>query len=153
VTRLLEDVEWAQWSNREIARQCQVSRQLVDNIRSEASGQNSQIDRKVERGGTGDDFMPWLVGLLDSGRERLKPHHIAAVLAAQQSVQSKGSTFDTPLVITAEDMDFHLDTTLTITAEELATPLVVSPDVAITAEDMDFHLDVDLFGESVVLGV
>ena len=151
--RLLDDAEWAQWSNVKIAKQCQVSEYMVRSMRPRVSAIESQIDHKVERGGTGDDFMPWLVGLLDSGRERLKPHHIAAVLAAQQSVQSKGSTFDTPLVITAEDMDFHLDTTLTITAEELATPLVVSPDVAITAEDMDFHLDVDLFGESVVLGV
>ena len=40
---------------------------------------------------TGDDFMPWLVGLLDSGRERLKPHHIAAVLAAHECRQAPGS--------------------------------------------------------------
>jgi hypothetical protein len=49
---LLKDEEWAQWSNREIARQCGVSHEFVANIRKQLSGNRSQIERKVKRGGT-----------------------------------------------------------------------------------------------------
>lgn len=54
VMTLLEDDEWSQWSNREIARRCGVSHQFVNSLRDEVSGNGCQIatERKVERGGT-----------------------------------------------------------------------------------------------------
>lgn len=57
VTTLLLDEEWCQWSDRAIARQCQVSTPLVGKLRQELSSQsickNLQIDsdsRTVKRG-------------------------------------------------------------------------------------------------------
>jgi hypothetical protein len=48
---LLGDAEWSQWSDREIARRCQVHHDLVSQLRRRASGQNRQIEkRKVRRG-------------------------------------------------------------------------------------------------------
>lgn len=57
VMLLLEDDEWKLWSNREIARRCTVSYQLVNDIRKELSLSDSgcqieQQERKVERNGT-----------------------------------------------------------------------------------------------------
>ncbi|MBX3053444.1 MAG: hypothetical protein KF753_18355 [Caldilineaceae bacterium] len=53
VTRLLLDEEWGKWSDREIARQAQVSNRFVTNLRNELSVNGSQIDeRKVTRNGT-----------------------------------------------------------------------------------------------------
>lgn len=53
VQTLLEDVEWAKWSDREIARRCAVSDRLVNSIRPTASANNSQMEtRLVERNGT-----------------------------------------------------------------------------------------------------
>jgi hypothetical protein len=57
VQTLLNDAEWAGWSDREIARRCGVSHTTVQNLRP-ASGKVCQIDpyrqtiRKVERNGT-----------------------------------------------------------------------------------------------------
>lgn len=56
VQTLLEDGEWSQWSDRAIARQCQVSNRFVSNMRKELSVNGSQIEpeskpnRKVKRG-------------------------------------------------------------------------------------------------------
>lgn len=52
VMRLLRDEEWSQWSDREIARRCNVSDRMVNNARKELSANNSQIDRKATRNGT-----------------------------------------------------------------------------------------------------
>ena len=51
---LLEDAEWSQWSDREIARRCGVSPSHVGGLRPVASPsvQLGQIERKVERNGT-----------------------------------------------------------------------------------------------------
>lgn len=53
VTLLLADKEWAQWSNREIARQSCVGEKLVRTIRKELSAVKPQIStsKKVKRGG------------------------------------------------------------------------------------------------------
>jgi hypothetical protein len=52
VALLLADAEWSQWSDREIARRCQVDHQLVSRMRRCASGGLHQIQkRKVQRGG------------------------------------------------------------------------------------------------------
>ena len=55
VMALLNDEEWAQWSDREIARRCAVSNRFVSNLREEISVNRSQIEtqtaRKVERNG------------------------------------------------------------------------------------------------------
>lgn len=53
VMRLLEDAEWSQWSDREIARRCGVSPTSVGTYRSDLSVQVGQIqgERKVERSG------------------------------------------------------------------------------------------------------
>lgn len=52
VTKLLEDEEWSQWSDREIARRCEVTHPFVSKIRKSLSGNYYQIDepRKVKRG-------------------------------------------------------------------------------------------------------
>jgi hypothetical protein len=50
--KLLNDPEWSQWSDREIARQCGVSNRFVSNLRPPPSVNDTQIDRKVERNGT-----------------------------------------------------------------------------------------------------
>jgi len=39
---LLKDDEWSQWSNREIARQCEVSRRMVDKYRNGMTVQDEQ---------------------------------------------------------------------------------------------------------------
>ena len=47
------DAEWSHWSDREIARRCQVSHDLVRRIRRRASGIECQTrPRKVQRGAT-----------------------------------------------------------------------------------------------------
>lgn len=48
---LLKDEEWAQWSNREIGRKCGVSHEFVAKVREQLSGNRSQMERKVKRGG------------------------------------------------------------------------------------------------------
>lgn len=48
---LLGDEEWAAWSNRAIARRCNVSADLVGSLRPKATVGDVQIARKVERGG------------------------------------------------------------------------------------------------------
>jgi hypothetical protein len=51
VTLLLADTEWSQWSDREIARRCQVSHKFVQKVRRSASGDGRQMRmRKVRRG-------------------------------------------------------------------------------------------------------
>ncbi len=60
VMRLLNDPEWSQWSDREIARQAKVSNRFVGNLRKSLTVNGSQIDgdsgepetRKVRRGDT-----------------------------------------------------------------------------------------------------
>lgn len=52
VLRLLNDEEWGQWSDREIAKRCHVDHKTVARIRKDASGEIPQIQRKVQRGGT-----------------------------------------------------------------------------------------------------
>jgi hypothetical protein len=53
VALLLPDAEWSQWSDREIARHCQVDHMMVGRMRRRASGAKRQIgERKVQRGGT-----------------------------------------------------------------------------------------------------
>ena len=55
VLRLLEDEEWARWSDREIARQCCVSAMTVGRIRQELISNNvidGQKERTVQRNGT-----------------------------------------------------------------------------------------------------
>jgi hypothetical protein len=52
---LLEDAEWVQWSDREIARRCAVGADMVGDLRRELSVGHRQIDpapRKARRGGT-----------------------------------------------------------------------------------------------------
>jgi hypothetical protein len=53
VALLLADAEWSQWSDREIARRCQVGHALVSRMRHDPSVSKRQIAvRKAERGGT-----------------------------------------------------------------------------------------------------
>jgi hypothetical protein len=53
VETLLRDEEWGKWSDREIARHCQVSPTFVGKVRNELSVHGGQIeDRKVKRGDT-----------------------------------------------------------------------------------------------------
>ncbi|NDJ20926.1 hypothetical protein GS682_04560 [Nostoc sp. B(2019)] len=53
IATLLNDEEWCQWSDREIARRTGTHHDTVGRIRAELSGGIRQIDeRKVERGGT-----------------------------------------------------------------------------------------------------
>ena len=50
VLTLLNDEEWSQWSDREIARRCEVSPKTVSKYRDDASVEIPQIERKVKRG-------------------------------------------------------------------------------------------------------
>jgi hypothetical protein len=53
VALLLADAEWGQWSDREIARRCQVHHKTVNHLRRHASGEVRQMrERKVQRRGT-----------------------------------------------------------------------------------------------------
>lgn len=54
VNRMLSDSEWAQWSDREIGRQCGVSHTFVSSVRSDLSGNRCQIaaTKTVSRNGT-----------------------------------------------------------------------------------------------------
>lgn len=49
VMRLLEDAEWAQWSDREIARQCRVSADLANRIRKEITPVTVRKDSEPEQ--------------------------------------------------------------------------------------------------------
>ncbi|HEV3082083.1 MAG TPA: ParB/RepB/Spo0J family partition protein [Gemmataceae bacterium] len=52
VALLLTDPEWSQWSDREIARRCQVTHRMVGKFRRGASGDGIQMrQRKARRGG------------------------------------------------------------------------------------------------------
>ncbi len=55
VMTLLEDSEWSQWSNREIARRCGVNEKTVRNLRESICGNSADTNlnnqRKVKRGG------------------------------------------------------------------------------------------------------
>jgi hypothetical protein len=52
VALLLADAEWSQWSDREIARRCQVSNKFVSHMRRSASVTGSQMrERRVRRAG------------------------------------------------------------------------------------------------------
>lgn len=52
VLRLLNDLEWGQWSNAEIARRCKVSETLVSNLRYESTNPAALSSfRKVKRNG------------------------------------------------------------------------------------------------------
>lgn len=44
VVRLLRDREWCQWSNREIAKQCQVHEKTVRNVRKQLGAENPHLD-------------------------------------------------------------------------------------------------------------
>jgi len=48
----LSDSEWAQWSDREIARRTGLSNRFISTMRQELSVNGSQMERKVERNGT-----------------------------------------------------------------------------------------------------
>lgn len=53
--KLLNDLEWSQWSDREIARRCGVAHPFVGKLRpvpNEPSGNGFQMERKVQRNGT-----------------------------------------------------------------------------------------------------
>lgn len=52
VLTLLNDEEWGQWSDREIARRCEVSDRMVNKYREEVTANLSQLEstRKVKRG-------------------------------------------------------------------------------------------------------
>jgi hypothetical protein len=53
VRLLLADAEWGQWSDREIARHCQVSQWFVSRLRKGASHNGYEMKpRKVKRGNT-----------------------------------------------------------------------------------------------------
>src|SRR5437899_3211890 len=53
VSLLLADVEWSHWSDREIARHCQVSNRFVSNMRRRSCVNGSHMtERKARRGGT-----------------------------------------------------------------------------------------------------
>ena len=59
VLTLLNDPEWSKWSDREVARRCQVNHEMVGKLRSPLSGGNRQIEesvspttRTVQRNGT-----------------------------------------------------------------------------------------------------
>lgn len=53
VITLLEDMEWRQWSNREIARRCHVSPDLVDRLRASLPDSGSEASRQfVTKHGT-----------------------------------------------------------------------------------------------------
>src|SRR5262249_11595880 len=51
VSLLLSDPEWSQWSDREIARQCQVSNFLVSGMRRKSSVIKSQMRERIVRRG------------------------------------------------------------------------------------------------------
>lgn len=52
VLRLLNDPEWQRWSDREIARKCNVGADMVGRLRPAPSVAERQIERTVQRGGT-----------------------------------------------------------------------------------------------------
>jgi ParB-like chromosome segregation protein Spo0J len=56
VIRMLQDIEWSDWSDREIAKHCHVSAMLVGNIRKEL-GMNKEAT-KFERGGKTHTMKP-----------------------------------------------------------------------------------------------
>lgn len=64
---LLNDAEWSQWSDREIARQCRVSQPFVSGLRKELSDKDYQMERTVKRG---DSTYQMKTGGINEGRAR-----------------------------------------------------------------------------------
>ncbi len=68
VMTLLDDPEWGQWSDNEIARQCAVSQPFVSKLRSELSYNGYKIERRVQRNGT-----VYTMNVVDIGGTRRSP--------------------------------------------------------------------------------
>lgn len=52
VETLLRDPDWSKWSNREVARQCGVSKSFVGSVREELTGSRTPEEVRAARGGT-----------------------------------------------------------------------------------------------------
>ena len=82
VMRLLEDKEWSEWSNREIARRCGVSLDLVNRLRSSLNDSFSEKNRSD-------------VSLKESLSEENKGEQNQSSLALNSSEENKGENKDT----------------------------------------------------------
>jgi hypothetical protein len=105
VSLLLADPEWRQWSDREIARRCQVDHKVVSRVRPRASGAEPQMRaRKVQRG---DQVYEMSLPAADPAPEHLPekpaptdalglpvPERQVSVFAAQADFQEAKELFD-----------------------------------------------------------
>jgi phage N-6-adenine-methyltransferase len=76
VLMLLQDEEWSQWSNRQIARKARVSEKTVRNYRDKLSAENPQIapkTRKVQRNGQTYTMAIDDIGAQDNNEKRPEP--------------------------------------------------------------------------------
>lgn len=86
VDTLLRDEEWAQWSDREIARRCNVAHPLVAKRRKELSGSGYQMPthRTVQRNGTTYMQDTSKIAAANQAREKPKPAVDPAQVAKEQ---------------------------------------------------------------------
>ncbi len=104
VETLLRDEDWAKWSDREIARKCNVSDRMVNAIRAELSANNSQMptERMVQRGET--IYSMNTSGQRDAAQRRyVEPKTAPLVVAVEPSpfptitaAQAKSATIEQP---------------------------------------------------------
>lgn len=87
VMTLLEDKEWAEWSNREIARCCKVSEYFVRGLRDELSAIKSQMET---------DDIP------DETRVRLARWLSGSTIELRRIIKTTASTDDLPMMIALE---------------------------------------------------
>ncbi|ODT59410.1 MAG: hypothetical protein ABS73_09840 [Paracoccus sp. SCN 68-21] len=95
VLTLLEDDEWGQWSNREIARRCAVSEGLVRSLRDPICAQNADSPtRTVERKGTVYQQNTANIGAASKPDQELSVQQIQDNLPEQEPDQGAGSRAD-----------------------------------------------------------
>jgi hypothetical protein len=70
VKTLLEDEEWSKWSDREIARQCEVSHPFVSKMKEKYLETFPDKNRKVSRNGT--EYQVDTSGISESNKDRAK---------------------------------------------------------------------------------
>lgn len=83
VTTLLKDAEWAKWSDREIARRCQVSTPLVGSVRAELKELSVNSYRYAQRNGTTYTLNVEAIGATPEPEEEVEiPAHLITAFNA-----------------------------------------------------------------------
>lgn len=95
VLTLLQDAEWGKWSDREIARRCEVGHPLVATLRATVTGRNSSEDRKYQTK-HGTTATMDVVSVSEANKKRKKPGKETVASDATDAGAGFDSTVTTP---------------------------------------------------------